>query len=514
MAKRRMDDLDESDYEGLTSSDNEEEFVPKAKILKKLNKVTKITPVDKFRELVEKLMDKTSSNSKKKSSYTKSSSSADFNDADSALIDAVKNWHATNAKIALTQGANVNITVGEHKDTLLMLAVDTYKNDYHKSSLIKILIDQGIEINTQNSNGDTALIIAAKICCGKAVKELIDGGADHSIVNNDNFLALHVIGQKATNLYSANSKKSYASIKELLLQKAGITLEEYQQELDVVSKKLMSLSKDPLSTLEQNNINNELIKAVTNWQAKNIDQLVHSGADIEVLTDSNKNTLLMLAVEHYVDTQHYRLQLIEKLTSYNIPLDSQNDSGDTALIIAAKKGHWRLIEKLLIAGADFTIENNDQKKAIDLIGTEATTRQGTKSKIKDLFNAADKALKNADSETKINEVDSHKEELEDINLKLINAAKNWEVLNLRNLIAQKADISIQAGPNNNTLLMIAVENYHINRSKSTFLQELIDANIDIDAQNSNGDTALIIAAKKGMLTIVKKLLELNADPNI
>ena len=60
--------------------------------------------------------------------------------------------------------------------------------------------------------------------------------------------------------------------------------------------------------------------------------------------------------------------------------------------------------------------------------------------------------------------------------------------------------------NRNQTLILAVKNENVK-----IVSELLKLNLDVDVQNSEGETALHIAPKIGNLTILSQLLENNAN---
>lgn len=82
----------------------------------------------------------------------------------------------------LVEEANVNIneTTTDEKLTPLMIAIYRYNK-----RLIKLLINNGANLDLQDDKGDTALIIAAKCNYKDIVIKLINAGANQSIENNN-----------------------------------------------------------------------------------------------------------------------------------------------------------------------------------------------------------------------------------------------------------------------------------------------------------------------------------------
>ncbi len=70
-------------------------------------------------------------------------------------------------------------------------------------------------------------------------------------------------------------------------------------------------------------------------------------------TDSDGNTLLMIAVENGC------LEVTKLLVEIGININARNNHGETALELAREKKHYKIVEYLIQQGADITINNTD-----------------------------------------------------------------------------------------------------------------------------------------------------------
>ena len=59
---------------------------------------------------------------------------------------------------------------------------------------------------------------------------------------------------------------------------------------------------------------------------------------------------------------------MDALIEAGVEIDNQNDNGATALMYAASTGKAAVIEHLLLAGADITLETLDGFSALDMAG--------------------------------------------------------------------------------------------------------------------------------------------------
>lgn len=95
----------------------------------------------------------------------------------------------------------------------------------------------------------------------------------------------------------------------------------------------------------------------------------------------------------------------------------------------------------------------------------------------------------------------------DINVELINAARAGNVTEVRDLIAEGADINAKNAAGK-TVLMVAA-----NLGNARIVDILLSEGADVNAKDNLESTALIAAAYKGNLHILKALLAQGADVN-
>lgn len=93
-------------------------------------------------------------------------------------------------------------------------------------------------------------------------------------------------------------------------------------------------------------------------------------------------------------------------------------------------------------------------------------------------------------------------------------AKNVE--RVRKLLAHNAFVNVRTSMGNTPLMIVIdfIDLYSDLNLIEQIIEMLLINNADVDAQNSNGDTALILAAKYGFINIIHLLLKYNANVNI
>ena len=117
------------------------------------------------------------------------------------------------------------------------------------------------------------------------------------------------------------------------------------------------------------------VNAVESNDLQTLESLIREGVDL-TLTDENQDTLLHIAV---AKSQIQTLQFLTDKVSPDI--NAVNDSGNTALHIAATNNNRNAVRMLIKCKADPSIKNQLGQKAIDLTG-DATIRRLLKTKVK------------------------------------------------------------------------------------------------------------------------------------
>ena len=67
------------------------------------------------------------------------------------------------------------------------------------------------------------------------------------------------------------------------------------------------------------------------------------------------------------------VEVVEKLLARHADKDTQNEFGDTALIIASRNGNAALVQRLLSAGASTRLRNKNHASAADVARERAFT---------------------------------------------------------------------------------------------------------------------------------------------
>jgi ankyrin repeat protein len=221
--------------------------------------------------------------------------------------------------------------------TALMHAI---KNNHLECVIV--LIQNGANVNHPNvlfeEDEDqairlTPLFYAIRVGSADILEALIRAGA---VVNEDlinGFTALHAV--------STVEEHEYLDIARLLLDNGA----------DVNAKDRANHNKTPLYYAIENNHNNI------------VQLLIARGADINNVSDSH--TGFMAAIVYNNN------EAIDILINAGANINEHGEIGYTALHFASRDNNLVAAQKLLAAGADRTLVNNNGKTALDLAKTDA-----------------------------------------------------------------------------------------------------------------------------------------------
>lgn len=267
---------------------------------------------------------------------------------DTALTVACSGGHEELVQLLLNRGPDV-----EHRDkkgfTSLMLAATA-----GHAKIVEILLNHGAELEAQSERTkDTALSLACSSGRYEAVEVLLARGANKEHRNVSDYTPL-----------SLAASGGYVTIIKLLLNHGA----------EINSRTGSKLGISPL------------MLAAMNGHAPTVKLLLDMGSDINAQIETNRNTALTLAcfqgrvevvallldrkanAEHRAKTGLTPLMeaasggfvevgrvLLDKGADVNAP--PVPSSRDTALTIAADKGHCKFVELLLSRGAAFDVKN-------------------------------------------------------------------------------------------------------------------------------------------------------------
>jgi hypothetical protein len=191
-----------------------------------------------------------------------------------------------------------------------------------KTDMVKYLLSQGAQIDTQNELGDTALIAATKDNHFNIVIELLYANADVLIVNKENQNAYNIAAQnnnfKIADWIYQYEKKQRKAMQDLYEK----VVQEKQEPLNP-----MHIGQWLMKYGAKTNVDHELLVASACGNIQKIKFQLDLGANINV-QNMDGNTPLLLALMTYRDL------VIDEVLKYNPDVFIKNKNGQTAYDIA------------------------------------------------------------------------------------------------------------------------------------------------------------------------------------
>lgn len=437
-----------------------------------------------------------------------------------------------------------------NSDPLLLAATVGY------ADLAEILIKKGHPINVISKSGATALILATENRNDKVVDVLLNYNADVSVKlkdNNDyhkNFYA--EVGDVA--LFLA-IKLNYLEIaKAIMIQ--GIphnTLLEMGAHPVILSVVTNQVEVLKLLIKKGGNVNarshfsraSALLLAVELNYEKILEILLNHNADASLaleiessyhrqfgLTQGDtplsaairlgyQNIVKKLINKNGLDPQALRFaakigqtEMIELLIALGADIDAHDNTGETALFLAAANAHINAVKVLLKHHANASIElqvNNDYYKQLSILPGDTPLHVAIKLNFKEIAGY----LINQDTLKSSMRAGAFFE----INFNLLFlAAIEGQADIVEDILSRNPHAVNAMNPSGATPLLLAVENGHLNVVRILLKY---NANTSISLNRSNlyhnqfgvikGDTPLHAAAKLGKVSIIRCLIQANAD---
>jgi ankyrin repeat protein len=267
--------------------------------------------------------------------------------------------------------------------------------------------------------------------------------------------------------------------------------------------------------------NTALIIAIRYAEMEIAQLLIDKGCDLD-LQNNEGNTALMISAEYG------NKEIAELLISNGCDLDLKNDYGYTALIFAIDNGKMKIAQLLIDKGCDLNLQTEYNYTALNILNEKGyTLKNGIISK-KIKNNIENKNINLSKYENKKNILSNILQKYKPIDI-LFAAIKYKKYIVANEIIKDKSiDLNIR-NIYGNTPLMYAIKvsqnkkiiNLNISKRFFKYITEydiiklLIDSGCNLDIQNNEGNTALMIAIKDNKKTdIVKLLIDSGCDLNL
>ena len=399
----------------------------------------------------------------------------------------------------------------------------------NKIDELNSLIQEGMNVNSRNIDGNTALHFASINNNTESVIILLNKGADRNFVNLKGETALQMTQIAILNDFDPDNSYedtiTYLSAKEHISGGGVGGVATYYDTSHYEFAKALQDEKYQEASNKISNLKKIAEKKIADSQ------------------EGDENTRLPLSAKEHIsgggvggittrDTSHYEKyqEALKKL------VDSQDIDGNTMLHYVVKFGNAEMVEDLLERGASLNIENGKRYTPLNL-----AISYGKNEIIKVMLEKESHRSYSATTRDRSNKVDLHSIRAlifnrsidEDLIIGLISKELTRDDLNKKDqggntplhfaaaygrleivkfLLENKADSSLKNNEGK-TALQIADSNKIYSNSPGVYIN-IVNALSPISKMNEKGNTALHFDASDGKIEKVKDLLTKGADPDM
>ena len=355
-------------------------------------------------------------------------------------------------KILIDGGADVNVQ-NVDGTTPLMLAAEN-----KQTACLNYILKAGAQVDERNHYGETALMIASENGRLECVKTLIEAGAD---VNKGALIKWPGENCCKTALMLAAKGGHHSCVAALLKAEADV------------------------KTLE-NSCKTALMYAAKSGQKDCVATLLQWGAAVNVWDDKHEMTALMQAAKNASG------ECADLLIQAGADVNKRDKNGKTALMYAAGAGNHACVGSLLQQGVDVDEQDNHEMMAIDY-----AARYGCYQSVEKLKLAG-------------SDVDNL---LHDNYTTLMYAAVSGNDKCVEKIIDAGADVNIATSSYGYTALCFAAYEFKARPEKVQCMELLIQAGADVKSGDYTGTSILHFAASSGYLQGIQFLLNEGVDVN-
>lgn len=402
------------------------------------------------------------------------------NENESALMKAVTLDHRYSPEVRLpiidfllNGGSDLN-GVDKSGRTPLLHAVVQYMSEaggvISHPEVVKLLLDRGADVKLRDNEGNTALLLAIEVRneSPDIVRLLLGHGVEINAQNSKGESALMVAAERRESemvqlLIDRGADLSLKDVKDA----TALDFAVKQGRIDVArllfAKGARSSGRyETEEALTKATTNFALLRAATANDLATARKTLDAGANVNT-RNQNAETPLILAVEF-----GYSLDIATLLIDKGADVDAVNASGETALMLAAARNNSDAAKLLVAHKASLSPRNKKQQTALH-IAAAALSAAIVKSIL------GDQAVNKNKASVKRVEVDTRDE-------------------------------------NGRTALLLAADNEGMVPDEVFDL--LLNAGAKLNAQDNEGNTALMLSTRAGGFSGVEFLLAKHADLNV
>ena len=395
----------------------------------------------------------------------------------------------------MEKNAEVNVKSIITKETALMIACKKIVNDNNSSEnqriLVKLLIDNGADVNSKNKDGKTALMLAREEGNSDIVTLL--SNLPSPMANND--LLESVEKGDLEGVKNALAAGADIDVKNKYNEYSALTLAISKGHLEIVTL-LLEKNANPNVIVLFNRM--PLMLAVSKHNVEMATLLLENNAKVNA-TDENGMTPLLYScacMYRYPDSQKSYIEILTLLFKAGADNNSANKKGITALMYAATLWYPEIVKYLIDNGANIYAKDKSEKSAFMY-----AAEKGSLPIVKYLFE------KNID----LNETDKEG------NTALMFAAQNGHLAVVKFLVENNAKYKLKNQSENNASLLASInhntieyllrdKNYNPSSRKNKNINEFLrDNHINIDGIWGNGSRIFADLYKKDLINLMNRL---------
>ncbi len=399
------------------------------------------------------------------------------------LVNAIINNDVNIVKFLLASNADPNYIPNQETEISPLGYAALSKTN--KSDIIKILVENGADVNGHTNNGITPIMHSMVSSDNhpniENIKTLLSYKPDVNVVDNSGYPVL---------FWAINHTNDMSDIIKLLIEHGANLNRKYHDGGTTILTQAIHFGEAHINNIRTlidggENVNlltdnkwSALMEAVSKKDKNIIQLLLENGADINIITTHGDTGLMYLARDEN-DTS----ELIRLFIKSGADINKQNEFGHTPLFFAAEHGHKNNIQTLLELGANPKITENDGSTAL----------------MKAIF---------AERPTEIIRILTKYIDMNQVNRQgataLCVATANQQYETIKILVDNGADLNQYCDTVTPLILATNLDNLHI-------IKYLVEHGADVNFTDSEKWTPLTIAAERGQLDIVKYLAEHGAN---
>jgi len=344
--------------------------------------------------------------------------------------------------------------------------------------VVRLLVEKGVDIKAKEDiYGETALHLAAERGNKEVVQLLVEKGADINAKDNNRWTVLHLAAEKGNEEVVRLLVEKGADIKakEDIYRETALHLAAEGGNREVVQ---LLVEKGADVKAKDDNGRTALHLAAQGGNKEVVRLLVEKGADVNAKDKFGKTVL-------YSAAEGGNEEVVRLLVEKGADVNAKDNNGWTVLYLAAEGGNEEVVRLLVEKGADINTKDKYGKTVLQLVA-----KGGNKEVVRLLVE------KGAD----VNAKDEHGKTV------LHSAAKGGNKEVVRLLVEKGVDIKAKEDIYGETALHLAAKG-----GNKEVVQLLVEKKADVKAKDDNGRTVLHLAAQGGNKEVVRLLIEKGAD---